>query len=221
MADFCMSPTENLLQTVPRDVYNMTRYYSTCTGTNPIDSSLSSAESLVTQTQTAITTILDNYCHNNTYLIDSLQHITVIDQVFSNITDLSSCSPNQEQLDSVLQDGLCTDTFKGIYVVWLAQFVCAAGILVCTVVVSIAYQYFPTNTANRNAAAAHLQTTFRPSEDEMLEFSNSSLHEERDAADIYYANTYPSNYASDDIPTAIPVTATAPPMRYDSSHSFH
>ena len=142
LADFCMEPTQNLLLVAPDSVYNMTAFYTTCVGENPLDSSLQSAEELIADGRAATQAVLDSACPGDQYLQQALGEFDVIDAVFANITALISCPPNQEQTLRVLNDGLCGDAFKGVYTIWLGQFVCAAGVLICSIIVACASPYF-------------------------------------------------------------------------------
>lgn len=48
-----MDPVENLLMIAPDSVYNVTAYYTTCSGANPLDPSLQSAEQIIAGGQVA------------------------------------------------------------------------------------------------------------------------------------------------------------------------
>lgn len=61
LGDFCMDPVENLLMIAPDSVYNVTAYYTTCAGSNPLEPSLQSAEELVAGAQQA-GTVLRTVC---------------------------------------------------------------------------------------------------------------------------------------------------------------
>ena len=150
-----MSPTENLLQITPSSVYNVTQYYTTCAGTNPMSADLVAAEDLIRQGEVAVRIVLRQYCPGDPYLEDALTQISRINNIFGNITTLIACEPNQEQLQSVLNDGFCGDVFKGVYTIWVSQYFCGAVLLVCSIIASCAYPHFnkAANTNSNDGAA--------------------------------------------------------------------
>lgn len=87
--------------------------------------------------------VLDTSCPNDFFLLNSLAVMANIDAIFSNITALTSCQPTQEQALSVLNNGLCDDTVKGIYTIWLGMFVCAAALFGGSIIAALAYPEFP------------------------------------------------------------------------------
>jgi hypothetical protein len=159
LADFCMEPTDNLLMIAPDSVYNVTAYYTTCTGTNPLADPLHSAAELTAQAKLAVQAILASTCPNDPYLLDSLSVIDDIDNTFLDISGLIACPPNQDQMLDVLNDGLCGDVFKGIYTIWLGQFACAAGVLLCSIIVACALPGFASSADSTTAAplAPHVE----------------------------------------------------------------
>lgn len=199
LADFCMEPTDNLLMIAPDTVYNVTAYYTTCTGTNPLEEPLQSAAGLTAQAKLAVQAILASTCPNDAYLLDSLVVIDNIDNTFVHISSLISCPPNQDEVLSVLNDGLCGDVFKGVYTIWLGQFACAAGVLLCSIIVACAVPSFSSSSEERTSDAP------------------LAPHVERD--DEFYSHSHNIDYESDHrdsmesgdgAPAAAPASAPEP-----------
>eukprot|EP00600_Ochromonadales_sp_CCMP1393_P007272 CAMPEP_0174973234 /NCGR_PEP_ID=MMETSP0004_2-20121128/11113_1 /TAXON_ID=420556 /ORGANISM="Ochromonas sp., Strain CCMP1393" /LENGTH=272 /DNA_ID=CAMNT_0016223629 /DNA_START=531 /DNA_END=1349 /DNA_ORIENTATION=+ len=137
-----MNPVENLLQIVPDQVYNVSKYYTTCAGGNPLQPPLTSAEDLISSGEQAINTILATSCPNDPYLQDALLEIAHINQLFANITTLIACPPNQEEILDVVNDAVCSDGIKGVYTIWLGKYVCGAALFMGSIVVAMAYPKF-------------------------------------------------------------------------------
>jgi hypothetical protein len=57
LSDFCMDPVHNTLNLLPDSMYNVTSYYATCVGTNPLDSSIDSANGYIDDIDSALTTL--------------------------------------------------------------------------------------------------------------------------------------------------------------------
>lgn len=130
---------------IPRDVYNVTSYYATCQGVNPLQSTIDTAQGYVDDIQTGIQATMvygGASCENNQYLENALSVVTSIDGVINNVIGELGCSPTQYQVQQVLESGLCQDSYRGIYTIWLTQYVTAALLLVITIIISLIYQYF-------------------------------------------------------------------------------
>lgn len=160
MADFCMEPSANLVQLTAGSLHNTTLYYTTCAGGNPLQPSLSSAETLIAQTAAGVQAALDSTCPGDVYLLDSLQVISTINATFTEIEATMTCAPIQDAVLGILNGSFCKDTYKGAYTVWQAIFVCAAALFAMTVVSAISSQYFPktSDAAKTEAAHVHYQT---------------------------------------------------------------
>lgn len=142
VADFCVEPTDNLIPLLPPgEVSNITSYYSTCVGTNPFEAYLTSAENAADEGVAAIDALLI-VCPNNQYVQSAADQAAMIQPVFDIIANLTECSPTQEQVLSVLNDGVCDEYFNGFFRIWLSQYISAACLLLCTIFMSLLYKYF-------------------------------------------------------------------------------
>ncbi len=129
-------------QIVPTSVANVTSYYVTCAGSNPMNPSLQAAEELVADGERLVTDLLGGVCAGNVYLEQALTVFHSIDVVFANITTSIACPPLQAQFQDVLNTGLCEQSFRGLYTIWVGQFVSTACLLAATIFVALLYQYF-------------------------------------------------------------------------------
>jgi hypothetical protein len=140
-ADFCMDPVKYSLVLVPDDMYNVTSYYTTCSGVSPIGSVVTESESFLSQCQQAVADVAAA-CPNNAYINDAILTIQKAEIVLTNITSEIVCAPTQSEVVGFLQTSLCTQTFKGIYTIWIGQYFAASLLLLTTIVIAIIYQYF-------------------------------------------------------------------------------
>mmetsp|Transcript_128658 Transcript_128658/g.251980 ORF Transcript_128658/g.251980 Transcript_128658/m.251980 type:complete len:490 (-) Transcript_128658:340-1809(-) len=208
LADFCMEPTENLLMIAPDSIYNVTSYYLTCNGENPVDDPLSSAEELVDNAQTAIQVILSTTCPGDQYLIHALNETYTIQSVFNNITALTSCPPTKDEAQQLLNDGLCDDFFKGIYTIWLGMFVCGACLLLCAIIAAIGFPAFADKDALNAQEETHAPHMERQDEFYQNNHMNSDIHYDQAFADASYV---PHDDANPAEPTSASAVASAPP----------
>jgi hypothetical protein len=171
VADFCMEPVHNLLMITPDSSYDVTAYYTTCAGTNPLDQPLTEAQQQVTDAQTATQAVLDNFCPGDQYLTDALVEMNQIQLIFGNMTSLLACQPTQDEALNVLHDGLCGDVFKGMWVIWLGMFVCGACLLIASIATALAYPYF--------APSTEATTPMRPPDSPLGPRQELAPHQER------------------------------------------
>ena len=140
LADFCMDPTDNVLDIVPEDVYDVTKYYATCNGENPFQDYLDDAEDLISNGEAATNALLNSVCQGNSALQDSLNTIDSIDKKFSDITELSECKPTEQELESVINTGLCDKSFRGIYDIWLGQYLAATLLFLLMILATLCFR---------------------------------------------------------------------------------
>ena len=106
VSDFCMAPMTYTSNIVPRSIANVTEYYTTCVGTNPVTAPLSSTSQFVTSYTTSITALYNQpllpACYHNSFLSASLYQLVVINTTSNAITSSATCAPTQSQLASLL-----------------------------------------------------------------------------------------------------------------------
>lgn len=141
LADFCMSPVDFVPQVVPRNIYNVTSYYTTCEGVNPLSSTINEAYSLVDDLNSYLTA-LSVSCPGNPYIADSQEVVNNITAIISNINIEIECPPIESQITNVLNNGVCDHTFSGIYSIWLGQYISTSCLFMCTIIVTFLYQYY-------------------------------------------------------------------------------
>lgn len=190
LADFCMAPATYVQGIVPTSITDVTTYYATCVGENPMSSSLDSIVSGVQQEQAYITALLttgSQDCQNNVWLIDAQSTLNAVLNTVGNITAAIDCPPTQAQLNDVLNNGLCDQSFRGLYTIWVGQYISVTCLFLTTIFVALLYQYFDPHwdinpahikKSNSNLALYDENNASKPSTDSSHEiyYNTSSLH---------------------------------------------
>jgi hypothetical protein len=135
MSDFCSDPIQFTLQLAPKDkdIQAATVYYLSCEGTNPNYEYTYEADYSVRWVNYYIQNVVMDDCNNPTlaYAVNDLNEIS--DVHIANIEDYASCQPYYQIWTNFVDDGLCSDVFGGVYIVWIAQTVTAICLFACTV----------------------------------------------------------------------------------------
>jgi len=129
-ADFCMDPSDNLLQMLDYNstTYQSTSYYLTCSGYNPLQYYISKANYYLDLLDQSVTTLLYTYCQNNSYLQQVLTDIDDSKSLLVSMEGLLDCSTIRGYYDSIIETGYCVDIFQGTYLFWLAFYVAGAAL---------------------------------------------------------------------------------------------
>jgi hypothetical protein len=141
-ADFCMNPLTYVPTLVPSDVYNVTAYYTTCQGTNPIDSTVTTAVQYTNEYTLAVQTVLATSCPGDVYLENALHVLNEVSYTLTNITSELVCPPTQQQISNLFETGICTKIFRGFFLIWIGQYLSTAFLLCTTLVIAFIYQFF-------------------------------------------------------------------------------
>jgi len=145
LADFCMSPTSSILtQLADSNFYNLAEYYSTCEGTNPIDSELSEHLSDISGFNSTLQYITapEAACEGNSYISSMIDELQVIYTSLNSVSDLAECAPINYHWNEVFNTGICDKAYTGLFVVWMSQITTLVLLMLLTLTVSILYQYF-------------------------------------------------------------------------------
>lgn len=136
MSDFCSDPVQFTLQLAPKDEYiqSATIYYLSCEGRNPNFEYTYEADYSVRWVNFFIQNAVSQNCPH-----PSLQHVidnfyAISDEHIVTVEDFASCQQYHELWINFVDDGVCTDTFGGVYIVWIAQTVTAICLFLCTIV---------------------------------------------------------------------------------------
>ena len=136
MSDFCTDPVQFTLQLAPEEEYVQaaTLYYLTCEGHNPNYEYIYDADYSVRWINYYIQMEVMENCPNPS-LVDAVNDLySITDDHISAVEDLASCQSYSSLWVNFVDDGVCTDTFGGMYIVWVAQTVTAICLFACTIV---------------------------------------------------------------------------------------
>eukprot|EP00981_Chlorochromonas_danica_P010259 scaffold3058_cov165-Ochromonas_danica.AAC.50 len=141
LGDYCMSPVLYVQNLVPRSIFDVTAYYTTCEGSNPLDSSLDDLQTFSTNFQIGLDAV-NTACPDNSYVEACFPIMDEINVVLNTAVGQSACPPTQSEINDVLETGICEQGFRGIYSIWLGQYLTASFLLVSTILATLLYQYF-------------------------------------------------------------------------------
>jgi hypothetical protein len=139
LADFCMSPITNAEKIIPSTASNISDYYLTCSGTNSLDIYFTDLQSAVTYLSSEVTA---SSCSNSSYLAAALTTLANMNTTITNSEALLTCSTIQNDLITLLETTICTKVFKGVYFIWLGQYLSGSFLLFGTLVMTFLYEYF-------------------------------------------------------------------------------
>lgn len=136
MSDFCSDPVQFTLQLAPKDadVQAATTYYLTCAGKNPNYEYIYDADYSVRWLNYYVQDIAMVNCYHASWVDAVSDFNEVTDEHIIHIEDIASCQSYYDIWVNFVDDGVCTNLFDGVYLVWVAQTVTAICLFVCTVV---------------------------------------------------------------------------------------
>ena len=144
-ADFCYDPSGNLSSAVPgSSSQDMATYYSTCVGTDPFDSYLTEASNGVTDFSTEFGSTFDTMCFSNhpEYTANVAAAAASISSSLSQVSAQTDCEPIYMVYNQFLNQGICDNTFTGMWNVWLSVCVTSISLYFLMCFSSVMWQYF-------------------------------------------------------------------------------
>lgn len=145
-ADFCMDPNGSIARILPVSgtTKSVVTYYTTCSGTNPLNQYISNANSSILFMNTTLTTLLStgSPCASDPYLKTLRSEAMGVLSEMQIVQREISCAAVQPIWDAFLTDGLCGHFYAGWYSLWLVFLVTSFLLFILQVISSVAYQYF-------------------------------------------------------------------------------
>ena len=124
---------------IPRDNLEITAYYLTCEGENPFQADLDDASLFIGLADAAVNALSLTVCFGNAALLEAQGTINSIESAINSIEGIAQCEPTKEQVGSVIYEGFCQKSFRGVYQIWLGQYLSAAFVLALILAASLAY----------------------------------------------------------------------------------
>eukprot|EP00607_Mallomonas_marina_P010215 CAMPEP_0182421396 /NCGR_PEP_ID=MMETSP1167-20130531/6767_1 /TAXON_ID=2988 /ORGANISM="Mallomonas Sp, Strain CCMP3275" /LENGTH=413 /DNA_ID=CAMNT_0024598487 /DNA_START=545 /DNA_END=1786 /DNA_ORIENTATION=- len=142
LADFCMDPLTYGVQFISSETtQSIAQYYATCEGDDPIYGYLNTAYTAFVDLNSSLPALLD-YCEGNQYLLNLISDTNVMVRSLELTQNAAQCSAIQSEWNSVFNEGLCNDAFKGFFIVWIVKFILIFFLFSLTSTVSMLYEYF-------------------------------------------------------------------------------
>lgn len=135
-ADICMDPPKTMGGSVGGSAEDMMLYFSRCTAEDPFKSNLDLLQKNLDDAQDSIDQI-DGYCNN-----DIGTKYEAIKSSVDVIAKDTSCLYLHEIYDTFFNDAVCTNSFDGLYKIWLIAFVMTFSLFFVLVCSCIMWQYF-------------------------------------------------------------------------------
>ena len=157
LSDFCMAPTDNAISISPNDVRDISTYYGTCNGTNPLYDPISSAFVAVNSLSVTVNTLTEpgGNCEGNEYLLSTYPYITNMYNNISFIEDSTDCPPLQHQWANIFNDGFCDHTIIALYVLFVTVCSVMVTLYALMVISSMISQYFDDYWETGNIVTQH------------------------------------------------------------------
>lgn len=144
LADFCMDPSYNAVKSLPtkNDLRSLGVYYTTCNGTNPLQNDINEGWEDIHKLNNSVNALLNSTCYNNNDLLQMRTTINSIADSFTTVEQDLSCPPLQTLWFSFVNDGLCDDTYTGIFYVWGSQIFTSFFLFFLCLTAVVVYQYY-------------------------------------------------------------------------------
>jgi len=141
IGDICINPTELLLKAVPNGAGKKTlRYYTECTGTNPLQDQINNMTYYTSTINKTIHKILDyNQCLT---LKDSEDYISDMLVNTNSILSQTECTPLYNVYNKAVNQGLCDNIYSGLFTTWISMFIISGGLFFIICITVRLYQFY-------------------------------------------------------------------------------
>ena len=196
IGDLCTKPTYHILDSLSNtdNIQSIANYYATCQGNTTIQTDLDQAYEYIDELYDALQALSDSVCMNNTEIQQMESTVIQVNNTVNHLSDTSDCPNIQTIWFSLVNDGLCSELYVGIFNVWGAQILTCLFFFVTLIIVSIYYQYFP----------KHPWVKDRLYQNNMDSFPVRNVRSGSDSSDSYYhvevRGTAPERPSSGGIP---------------------
>lgn len=125
-------------------MHDLVSYYSGCNGTDPFAADLNLAQDAVAALAVNISAAVaaNGSCPAEPHLLQSQPFITDMGSQVAAMRASLACSSLSGQLHSLVDDGLCSSLFEGLFIVAVTFLGTSALLFALVCVVSVLYQFF-------------------------------------------------------------------------------
>ena len=146
LSDFCAAPYSLLADVIVSNgtVHDLVAYYSACNGTDPFAADLSLAETAVQALASNVSAAVaaNGSCPSEPHLLQSQPLIADMGSQVAAMRASLACASLSGQLHSLVDDGLCSSLFEGLFIVAVTFLGTSATLFALICVVSVLYQFF-------------------------------------------------------------------------------
>jgi hypothetical protein len=165
LGDFCMDPTSYARSIVSQGTVQETvQYYTSCAGQNSAGEDLYNAEYASNMMLFYINEIATVQCPNNPSLTTALDITEGIAADVQAINTIADCAPYKEYWETFFNEGMCSDIFDGIYLIWVTQTLAVVFLFGVAVIASLMYPYMKLSqkqidSSHRLGISSHASTS--------------------------------------------------------------
>ena len=186
--DFCMNPADNIINLLPDGSYigNITAYYTKCVGENPINDTLADVLKKFTDVNETFNNITSqSSTFNQSYpdclpdLNDITSNIKIIIENLDLLGEQIECGPLYSAWNNIVNIGLCSNGFSGLFILWICQFVTSGMLFIVMCIASVMFlQYHPPIAAMEGEAVAYKEAEYLDDAPGAIEEGNKDFYEE-------------------------------------------
>ena len=184
-----MHPANNIISLLPEGSYigNITAYYTKCDGENPINDTLRDVIKKFTSVNETFYNISNSQSgfinQSHPYCQPDLKDITSnISTIIDNIILLGQqieCGPLYSAWNNIVNIGLCTNGFSGLFILWVCQFVTSGMLFIVMCIASVMFlQYHPPIAATEGEVIAYKEAEYLDDVPGAIEEGNKDFYED-------------------------------------------
>lgn len=117
------------------------QYYTSCTGQNPAGEDLFNAEYASNMLTYYVNEMATTQCPDNPSLNTALGITEGIADDVQMLKVIADCAPYKEYWETFFNEGMCSDIFDGLYLIWITQTLAVAFLFLVAVIASHMYPY--------------------------------------------------------------------------------
>ena len=117
------------------------QYYTSCRGTDPAETDIYNAEYASNLLVYFVNTLATDVCPDDASLQDAVTYAEKLQTDVDSIGTIAACAPYKEYWETFFNEGMCSDVFDGLYLIWITQSLTVFFLFAATVVASLMYPF--------------------------------------------------------------------------------
>ena len=117
------------------------QYYTSCQGVNPAEYELFNAEYASNVLLYYVNTLSTTVCPDDESLQNATANAEQIAVDMESIMTIADCAPYKEYWETFFNEGMCSDIFVGLFLIWITQTLAIVFLFAVAVIASLMYPY--------------------------------------------------------------------------------